>query len=88
MGKLDSVISAADIEALIVAALPGARVQLEDLTGGQDHWSATVVSDAFEGLSRIKQHRLVYEALDVPLRQDGRIHALQLKTLTPAQADL
>lgn len=77
-------ISADDITRLLRAALPDARVQLEDLTGGQDHWNATVVSEAFAGLSRVRQHQLVYAALAEPLK--GPLHALALKTLTPADA--
>lgn len=78
-------ISADDITQLLLAAMPDAKVQLEDLTGGQDHWNATIVSSAFEGLSRVRQHQLVYGALAEPLK--GPLHALALKTLTPAQAD-
>ena len=75
-----------EIEALIRGAMPDAVVLLEDLTGGQDHWSAVVVSAAFEGQPPIKRHRAVYKALGAAV--GGPIHALQLETLTPQQARL
>jgi stress-induced morphogen len=62
----------------IVAALPGAQVNVEDLTGGGDHFRAEVVSDRFEGLSRIQQHKLVYEVFGDEI--GGAIHALSIKT--------
>ena len=77
-------ISAENIVELIKVGLSDAEVLLEDLTGGQDHWKAVVISDAFEGLSRIRQHQLVYGTLAEPLK--GPLHALQLQTLTHAQA--
>ena len=72
------------IVAAVEAALPGAIVRLKDLTGGQDHWSAVVISDAFEGMPSIKRHRLVYGALGGAV--GGAIHALALETWTQAQA--
>ncbi|MGM0576799.1 MAG: BolA family protein [Myxococcota bacterium] len=65
----------------IVKALPDAQVTLEDLTGGGDHWSAVVVSEAFAGKSRVQQHQMVYRALGDAM--SGPIHALALKTSTP-----
>ena len=47
------------VRAAITQALPDARVEVEDLTGGGDHLQVTVVSTAFDGLSRVKQHQLV-----------------------------
>lgn len=73
--------SAADIEALIKSALPDAKVAVEDLAGDGDHYAATVVSDAFRGLSRVKQHQLVYAALQG--RMGGALHALALQTSAP-----
>ena len=55
--------AAADIEALIRAALPDAQVEIRDLAGDGDHYAAHVVSSAFTGKTRIAQHKLVYEAL-------------------------
>lgn len=71
------------VEASIVANLPDAIVRIGDLTGGGDHLEAVVVSAAFEGKSRVQQHRLVYEALSEALASEA-IHALALKTFTPA----
>ena len=65
----------------IESALPGARAKIEDLTGGGDHFRAEIVSDRFAGLSRIDQHKLVYEIFGTEI--GGPIHALSLKTSTP-----
>ena len=65
----------------IESALPGARVQVEDLTGSGDHFRAEVVSDRFDGLSRIDQHKLVYDVFGAEV--GGPIHALSIKTSTP-----
>ncbi|MBE9603986.1 BolA family transcriptional regulator [Acetobacteraceae bacterium H6797] len=72
---------AAEIEALIKAALPDAQVTIEDLAGDGDHWAATVVSSAFKGISRVKQHQIVYAALQG--RMGGELHALALQTSAP-----
>ena len=66
------------IKARIEAAIPGSRAEVEDWTGGGDHFRATVVAPAFAGLSRIQQHRLVYEIFGEEI--GGPIHALSLKT--------
>jgi stress-induced morphogen len=73
--------AAADIEALIRAALPDASVEITDLAGDGDHYSAHVVSAEFAGKSRVQQHKLVYEALGG--RMGGALHALQLTTAVP-----
>ena len=70
-----------DLKARIEGALPGATAAVEDLTGGGDHFRAEVVSDRFEGLSRIEQHRLVYDVFGDEV--GGPIHALSIKTSTP-----
>lgn len=75
--------AAEDIEAAIVAALPDARVTITDLAGDGDHYSARVVSGAFAGLPRVRQHQLVYNALGG--RMGGVLHALQLTTALPVQ---
>ena len=67
-----------DIKSRIEAAIPGARAEVEDWTGGGDHFRATVVSPAFAGLSRIQQHRLVYDVFGAEI--GGPIHALSLTT--------
>ena len=54
-----------------------------EVAGDGTHWEALVVSPAFEGLSRIKQHQLVYAALGDRMREE--VHALSMQTLTPAQ---
>ena len=71
----------AEIEALIKSALPDAEVTIEDLAGDGDHYAATVVSAAFRGLTRVKQHQLVYAALQG--RMGGALHALALQTSAP-----
>lgn len=73
--------AAADIEALIRAALPDATVAITDLAGDGDHYAAHVVSEAFRGKLRVAQHKLVYEALGG--RMGGELHALQLTTAVP-----
>jgi stress-induced morphogen len=70
-----------DLKTRIESALPGARASVEDLTGGGDHFRAEVVSDRFEGLSRIEQHQLVYGIFGDEV--GGPIHALSIKTSTP-----
>lgn len=72
---------AAEIEALIKAALPDATVEIRDLAGDGDHYQALVTSAAFSGKSRVQQHKLVYEALGG--RMGGELHALQLTTAVP-----
>lgn len=70
-----------EIEALIKSALPDAQVTMQDLAGDNDHWGAKVVSSAFRGLSRVKQHQIVYAALRG--RMGGELHALALQTSAP-----
>ena len=71
-----------DIERLIKEALPDATVKLEDLVGDGDHWSATVISSAFTGKSRVQQHQMVYQSLQG--RVGGELHALALQTSAPS----
>ena len=70
------------VVALIRAQMPDADVRVTDLTGTMDHYDIRVRSNAFAGKSLLDQHRMVYSALEAA-RQDGRIHALQLKTEVP-----
>ncbi len=70
-----------ELKARIEAALPGAEVEVEDLTGGGDHFRAEIVSDRFGGLTRIEQHKLVYDVFGDEV--GGPIHALSIKTSTP-----
>lgn len=73
--------AAADIEALIRAALPDASVEIIDLAGDNNHYRAVVTSAVFAGKNRVQQHKLVYEALGG--RMGGELHALQLVTAVP-----
>ncbi len=73
--------SAEQIESAIVAALPGAQVEMRDLAGDNDHWAATVTAPQFAGKNRVQQHRMVYDALGG--RMGGVLHALQLTTAVP-----
>jgi stress-induced morphogen len=71
---------AATIKSRIEAAIPGAKADVDDWTGGGDHFRAVVVADAFAGLSRVQQHRLVYDIFGAEI--GGPIHALSLTTLS------
>jgi stress-induced morphogen len=73
--------AAEEIEALIVAGIPDARVEITDLAGDGDHYAARVVAESFRGQPRVRQHQRVYEALGG--RMGGALHALQLTTATP-----
>ncbi|MBV9212914.1 MAG: BolA family transcriptional regulator [Actinobacteria bacterium] len=73
--------TATELKERIESALPGSEANVEDLTGGGDHFRAEIVSDRFAGLSRIEQHRLVYDVFGTEI--GGPIHALSLKTTTP-----
>jgi stress-induced morphogen len=69
---------AASLKARIEAGIPGASAEVDDWTGGGDHFRAVVVADAFTGLSRIQQHKMVYEIFGDEI--GGPIHALSLTT--------
>jgi len=73
--------AAAEIEALIRAALPDAQVTITDLAGDGDHYAAHVVSATFAGKSRVARHKLVYAALGA--RMGNELHALQVTTDVP-----
>jgi stress-induced morphogen len=75
--------TAEDIRQRIEATIPGAHADVEDYTGSGDHFRATVTASAFDGLSRIQQHRLVYEVFGAEI--GGAIHALALKTQVPSK---
>jgi stress-induced morphogen len=72
-----------DIKRRIESAIPGSHAEVEDYTGGGDHFRATVTAAAFDGRSRVEQHRLVYEVFGAEI--GGAIHALSLKTQTPVK---
>jgi stress-induced morphogen len=63
---------------------PETWVNVQDLTGTKDHWQATIVSPAFEGKLMIEQHRMIYQLFQKEI-DSGELHALSLKTYTPAQ---
>jgi stress-induced morphogen len=69
---------AAELEAHLRAAFPDAAITIEDLAGDGDHYKAKIVSTAFAGLPRVRQHQLVYQALGG--RMGGELHALALET--------
>ena len=75
--------AAEEIETMIRRAIPDAAVQITDLAGDGDHYAARVVAESFRGLTRIKQHQTVYNALGG--RMGGTLHALQLTTAVPEQ---
>ena len=67
-----------EIEKLIKASLPDAQIEIIDLAGDNNHFSAHVISSAFKGKTRIQQHKMVYDALGD--KMGGILHALALKT--------
>jgi acid stress-induced BolA-like protein IbaG/YrbA len=74
---------AKEVESLIRQGIPDAHVEVRDTTGGGDHFDALIVSTVFEGKGLVERHQTVYKALGDAMRV--RVHALSLKTLTPAQ---
>ncbi len=76
--------TAADIEAHLREAFPGGEIVIRDLAGDGDHYAARVVAAEFAGLSKVRQHQLVYAALKG--KMGGELHALQLETLAPGGA--
>ena len=72
---------ATEIEEMIRESIPDAKVTIQDLRGDGDHYAALVVSSEFVGLSRVKQHQLVYKALKGKMGDD--LHALALQTAVP-----
>lgn len=76
--------SADVLRAHLVEAFPDADIAIEDLAGDGDHYRARVVSSAFKGLPRVRQHQLVYGALKGQM--GGELHALALETSAPVEA--
>ncbi len=74
--------SIGELEHMIRTALPDAQVEITDLRGDGDHYAAHVVSKSFVGLTRVQQHKMVYEALQGGMGDD--LHALALQTAIPA----
>lgn len=73
--------TAQDIERFIKEAIPDAAIEIRDLAGDGNHYSANVVSAAFKGMNRVQQHQMVYSALKG--RMGGELHALALQTSVP-----
>jgi stress-induced morphogen len=73
--------SPAELEADLRAAFPDAQIVIEDLAGDGDHYRARIISPAFAGLPRVRQHQLVYAALGG--KMGGQLHALALETSAP-----
>ena len=67
-----------EIENLIKEALPGAQVEIQDLAGDGNHYSATVISSEFSGKTKIQQHKMVYNSLKG--KMGNELHALAIKT--------
>lgn len=80
-------ISPDQVETMIKEGLPDAKVAVQDLTGGGDHYQVDIVSTAFEGLSLVKRHQLVYQAVNSAMSSEA-IHALSLETSTPSEASM
>ena len=76
-------ISVDELLGILRDRVPAVHVEVKDLTGTSDHFEALVVADAFEGKSLIERHRLVYAAIGDHMKRE--IHALTLKTQTPAE---
>lgn len=70
-----------DLEAALREGFPDATIEIEDLAGDGDHYKARIVSIAFKGLPRVRQHQLVYAALKG--KMGGELHALALETSAP-----
>ena len=74
--------SAETLHAHLAEAFPDARIVIDDLAGDGDHYRARIVSTAFAGLPRVRQHQLVYAALKGQM--GGELHALALETSAPS----
>ena len=75
-------IAQSQLEAILREGFPDAQIVIEDLAGDGDHYKARIVSIAFAGLPRVRQHQLVYAALKG--KMGGELHALALETSAPA----
>ena len=68
-----------EIKSLIMEAMPDAEINIKDLAGDENHYSATIKSKIFAGKSKIEQHKLVYKALKG--KMGNELHALTINTL-------
>ncbi|OUJ13481.1 BolA/IbaG family iron-sulfur metabolism protein [Acetobacter okinawensis] len=73
--------SATELEAYILKAFPDAQIKIDDLAGDGDHYFCSIVSEAFRDVPRVRQHQLVYNALEGHM--GGKLHALALRTSAP-----
>ena len=77
-------VPASEIERLILATFPDAKVEIRDLAGDGNHYAATVVDESFRGKNRVQQQRMVNAALAEILQgQNAPLHALALTTSAP-----
>lgn len=77
-------IDAQEIETLIRAQFPQAKITITDLAGDGNHWAAEVIDESFRGMNRVQQQRAVYGALkDKMAGSNGALHALALTTKAP-----
>ena len=75
-----------EIEKLLKDAFPTATIQVEDLAGDKNHYAAIITANEFKGLTRVKQHQLVYTALKGKMDgPNGALHALALTTKIPEE---
>ena len=70
-----------EIESMILASIPDATIDIKDLAGDDNHYAATVTSNKFKGMTKVNQHKMVYDALGG--KMGGTLHALSLTTLVP-----
>ena len=77
--------TAAALEAELRAAFPEASIAIDDLAGAGDHYRARIISNVFKGLPRVRQHQLVYAALNGKV--GGELHALALETAAPTESE-
>ena len=76
--------SVEELRGHLTEAFPDAQIAIDDLAGDGDHYRARIVSTAFSGLPRVRQHQLVYAALKG--KMGGELHALALETSAPTGA--
>lgn len=74
-------ISKEDLTVFVQRSLTDAKVSVTDRTGTMDHFNIQVISDMFKGKNLLDRHRMIYQALDEPMK-DGRIHALEIQAKT------
>ena len=77
-------IAQSELEHRLRQAFPEAEISIQDLAGDGDHYRARIVSAAFKGLNRVRQHQLVYDALEGAV--GGELHALALETAPPSES--